>query len=432
MLDIKSIRENPTEIEKKLKTKDPNVDISALLDVDKKIRSVQLKVEELKFKRNSTSKEIGQILSQKKDASPLKKEVAVINQEISKLEEELENLKTSFSNIFNYIPNIPMDDIPISDSPNDNVCIFEHGEKRQFQFPPKNHIELSDILNLFDFSRGAKLSGSGWPVYTGVGAQLEWALLNYMLDIHRKNGFCQIIPPLLVKPDIMLGSAHLPKFEGQLFKINDEDFQLYLIPTAEAALNGLHYDEIIDSCKLPKQYVSYTPCFRRESGAAGEKERGLIRTHQFNKVELFCITKPEDSETFFNKMLQSAEEVIQGLELHYRNMLLVTSDMSFASAKTIDVEVWLPGQNRYYEVSSVSNCTDFQARRSKIRYRDKNEKPNYVNTLNGSGVATSRLIASFLENHQREDGSIYIPKALQPYLNLSEIKAAHKEKEHAR
>jgi len=432
MLDIKAIRENPTEIEKKLKTKDPSVDISALLDVDAKIRSIQLKVEELKFKRNTTSKEIGKILSQKKDASSLKEEVVSINLEISKQEEELEKLKISFNDIFSFLPNIPMEDIPISDTPNDNVCIFEYGEKRKFDFPPKNHIEISDSLELFDFVRGSKLSGSGWPVYTGIGAQLEWALLNYMLDIHRKNGFTQIMAPLLVKPEIMLGSAHLPKFEDQLFKINDEDFKLYLIPTSEAALNGLHYNEIIDGSELPKQYVCYTPCFRREAGAAGEKERGLIRTHQFNKVELFCITRPEESETFFNKMLKSAEEVVQGLELHYRNMLLVTSDMSFASAKTIDLEVWLPGQNRYYEVSSVSNCTDFQARRSKIRYKDKNEKPSYANTLNGSGVATSRLIVSFLENHQQEDGSIYVPKALQPYLNLSSIKAVHKEKEHVR
>jgi seryl-tRNA synthetase len=309
-----------------------------------------------------------------------------------------------------------MDDIPVFPGPEDNVCIKEWGEKRSFSFPFKNHVELNEKLKLFDFVRGAKISGSGWPLYTNLGARLEWALINFMLDIHRKNGFTQIMPPLLVRPETMFGSAHLPKFESQLFKIKDEDYQLYFIPTSESPLNGLHAGEILDEQQLPLKYTAYTPCFRREAGAAGSQERGLIRMHQFNKVELFCLCKPEDSPVIYQQMLDSAEEVLQGLGLHYRNMLLTTGDMSFAAAKTIDIEVWLPGQNRYYEVSSVSNCTDFQARRSETRYRSKQEKPHFIHTLNGSGLATSRLMVALLENNQQEDGSVLVPKVLHRYL----------------
>jgi len=432
MLDIKEIRKNPSEIEKKLKTKDPEIDLSSLLEIDEAIRLAQTRVEELKAKRNALSKKIGAAKAQGEDVSAMMGQVHAVNEEIAKLDHELVEKKKAFDQKFTYLPNIPMDDIPISLHLKDNVCIKTFGAKKVFDFPPKNHLELNDGLHLFDFARGAKLSGSGWPVYKDFGARLEWALLNYMLDIHKKNGFCHIMPPLLLKPEMMFGSAHLPKFEDQLFKVADEDFHLYLIPTSEASLNGLHYDEILDISELPLQYVSYTPCFRREAGAAGEKERGLIRTHQFNKVELFSITAPEDSESVFEKMLSSAEEVVQGLELHYKNMLLVTSDMSFASAKTIDLEVWLPGQGRYYEVSSISHCTDFQARRSKIRFKAKNEKPRYVHTLNASGVATSRLMVSLLENHQREDGSIHLPKALQPYLEEEMEQLTPKGKVHVK
>jgi len=416
MLDLKELRSNPDFFEKKLLSKDPSVNIQEILTLDESIRANKTQVEELKAKRNKISKEIGVRKREKKDAEDLLKEVDGIGEEVTQIDLQLKDLEKKFNDLFARLPNLPMDGIKVSLDPKDNVEIKAFGEKKVFDFPAKNHIELNETLHLFDFVRGAKISGSGFPIYTGFGARLEWALLNYMLDIHRKNGFTQIIPPILVKPEIMFGSAHLPKFEDQQFKIKDEDFQLYLVPTAEAALNGMHFDEILDEDSLPITYVSYTPCFRREAGAAGEKERGLIRTHQFNKVELFCLTKPDESEAAFEKMLQSAEEVVQGLELHYRNMLLVTSDMSFASAKTIDIEAWLPGQNRYYEVSSISNCTDFQARRSKIRYKSKTDKPKFVHTLNGSGVATSRLMVSLLETHQQEDGTVKIPKALQPYL----------------
>jgi seryl-tRNA synthetase len=278
-------------------------------------------------------------------------------------------------------------------------------------------MELNEKLDLFDFKRGAKITGTGWPVYTGLGARLEWALINYLVSCNLKNGFKQWMPPLLVRPDILFGSGQLPKFEHQQFKLHDDEFHLYLIPTAEVSLNGLHADEIISEEDLPLKYMAYTPCFRREAGAAGANERGLIRTHQFNKVEMFAFCNPIESNKIFDEMVANAEGILQGLGLHYRLSLLVTGDMSFAAAKTVDVEVWLPGQDRYYEVSSISNCTDYQARRSNIRYREKGGKPEFVHTLNGSGLATSRLMVSILENNQNEDGSINIPAALQPYLD---------------
>ena len=312
-----------------------------------------------------------------------------------------------------------MADVPVSPDPADNVCLKTWGEKPTFGFEPKNHVELNEQLHLFDFKRGAKLSGTGWPVYKGMGARLEWALLQYMIDTHIRHGFEMWMLPYLVRRDVMYGAAQLPKFESQLFNLNDPDYPLYLIPTGEVPLNGLHYDEILQEEELPKRYVAYTPCFRREAGAAGSGERGLIRVHQFNKVEMYCFTKPEESDAMFEEMLSCAEKVVEGLGLHYRNMLLVTGDISFSSAKTVDLEVYLPGQERYYEVSSISNCRDFQARRSKIRYR-REGKPEFVHTLNGSGVATSRLMVGLLEANQQEDGSVIIPPILCPYLGDQE------------
>ncbi|MGE0670026.1 MAG: serine--tRNA ligase, partial [Parachlamydiales bacterium] len=315
------------------------------------------------------------------------------------------------------LPNIPRDEIKVAMDPKDNVCIKTFGEKRNFPFPFKNHVELNEKLHLFDFKRAAKVSGSGWPAYSDMGARLEWALINYMIDIHLENGFQMWMPPHLVRPEIMYASGQLPKFEKQLFKIHDEDYNLFLIPTSEVVLNGLFYDEILKEEDLPKKFIAYTPCFRREAGAAGSQERGLIRMHQFNKVEMFSFTTPGQSDEVFEQMMASAEEILQGLNMHYRNMLLVTGDMSFAAAKTVDIEVYLPGQNRYYEVSSVSNCTDFQSRRSQIRYRHKEEKPELIHTLNGSGLATSRLMVALLENNQNEDGSVTLPVVLHKYLN---------------
>lgn len=419
MLDIKEIRNDPNRVETLLKSKDPNLDLKEILVLDEEIRKRQTYLDELKAKRNSSSKMIGEKKRKGEDVSSIMQEMGALSNEIASLDTELNELEQKRADQMAYLPNLPNKDIPVSLDPQENVCVKSHGEKTHFDFPFKNHVELNEQLRLFDFEAGATSTGSGWIYYLDLGAKLEWALINYMLDIHRKNGFQQIMPPLLMKSEMMYGSAQLPKFESQQYKIQDKDYQFYLVPTAEVALNALHYDQILEEESLPRRYVSYTPCFRREAGAAGSQERGLIRTHQFNKVELFALTKPEDSEEMFETMVRSAEQVVEGLGLHYRNMLLVTGDMSFASAKTIDLEVWLPGQNRYYEVSSISNCTDFQARRSQIRFRKKGEKPELIHTLNGSGVATSRLMVALLENNQQADGSIILPKALKPYLDDS-------------
>ncbi|MBM3191762.1 MAG: serine--tRNA ligase [Chlamydiae bacterium] len=421
MLDMKLLRSHPNEIEKKLQTKDPDISFSFLLSLDQNVRKLKQEVEELKAKRNHLSKQVGELKSQKKDASSVIEEVHSFGNKLHTLEESLKQEEEKLQHILDVLPNLPDESIKVSLNPKDNVCIKSVGEKPHFTFPAKNHVELNESLHLFDFARGAKISGSGWPVYRGMGARLEWALLNYMIDIHIKNGFEQWMVPHLVRPDMMYGAAQLPKFKDQLFKLHDKDYDLYLIPTSEVALNALHYDEILPMEELPKKYVSYTPCFRREAGAAGSQERGLIRVHQFNKVEMFCFALPEESDTLFEKMVASAEEILQGLELHYRNMLLVTGDMSFAAAKTLDVEVYLPGQERYYEVSSISNCRDFQARRSKIRYRAEDGHLHFVHTLNGSGLATSRLMVALLENNQQADGSVILPKALHKYLGSIHI-----------
>ena len=343
-------------------------------------------------------------------------EATKLSEEVTALDLQVSEKEALFNHELASIPNVPMEGIKVSLDPKDNVVIKEFGQKRSFPFTSKNHVELSENLSLFDFKRGAKISGSGWPTYRGLGARLEWALLNYMIDTQTKNGFELWMVPLLVRKETMFASGQLPKFENQLFKISDKDYHLYLIPTAEVALNGLHTDEILEEDSLPLKYASFTPCFRREAGAAGSQERGLIRTHQFHKVEMFSFVKPEESEQMFQTMLDSASEILEGLGLHYRHTLLVTGDQSFGAAKTVDVEVFLPGQDRYYEVSSVSNCTDYQARRSNIRFRRKGGKPEFVHTLNGSGLATSRLMVALLENNQQEDGSIIIPEVLRPRL----------------
>lgn len=416
MLDIKQLRDDPKNLEKKLQTKDPQISLKPILDLDETIRKLKTEVEHLKAERNKGSKLIGEYKSQKKDVSELMATIGSLGDSIVNLDNELKSAEEKLKDLLDVLPNLPDDDIKIALDPKENVCVKTVGEKRDFSFSPKNHVELNEKLHLFDFTRGAKISGSGWPVYRGLGARLEWALINFMIETHLKNGFEQWMVPHLVRPEMMYGSGQLPKFEKQLFKIHDEDYELFLIPTSEVSINALHYNEILPSESLPKKYISYTPCFRREAGAAGSQERGLIRVHQFNKVEMFCFARHEESDQIFDQMVASAEEILQGLELHYRNMLLVTGDMSFAAARTLDIEVYLPGQNRYYEVSSVSNCREFQGRRSKIRYRNPEGELNFVHTLNGSGLATSRLMVALLENNQQEDGSILIPKVLQKYL----------------
>ena len=401
MLDIKEIRANAAAIEAKLKTKDPSISLKKLLELDEALRHLKTETDQLKTKRNDISSRIGTLKREQQDTSALMKDAGSLLEEIHQRDEKLKTLEHDFLREIEKLPNIPMDDIHISQDPKDNVVVKEWGKRRLFNFPFKNHLELNEKLKLFDFERAAKTSGTGWPAYRGLGAQLERALINYMLETHIKNGYTMWMPPILVRTETLYGSGQLPKFEHQQFKLGDDDFPLWLIPTAEVSLNGLHQNEIIKEDDLPLRYVAYTPCFRREAGAAGKQERGLIRMHQFNKVEMFVFAHPQESMEIFQSMLKSAESILQGLGIHYRETLLVTGDMSFGSARTIDVEVWLPGQDRYYEVSSISNCTDYQARRSNIH------------TLNGSGLATSRLMVALLENNQNEDGSVTIPEVLR-------------------
>lgn len=413
MIDIKLIRNDRKKTEELLRRKEPDADLSAICQMDEDLRALKTHNENLKAKRNDVSKEIGRLKREGKDTSEILNQVSGFAEEIHSNDQKIHELESCLHNELAKLPNLPLEHVAVSHDVKDNVILKEWGEKRQFDFEPKNHIELGESLGLFDFPRGAKITGSGWPVYRGLGARLEWALINYMLETNIKNGFEMFMLPLAVKRDTIFGSGQLPKFEDQQFHIHDKDFDFFLIPTAEVPLNGLHMDEILPEEQLPLKYCAFTPCFRREAGAAGEKERGLIRVHQFNKVEMFCFTTPEQSQETHAWMCTCAEEILQGLNLHYRNAELVTGDMSFGSAYTVDIEVWLPGQDRYYEVSSVSNCTDYQARRSFTRFRKKGEKPEYLHTLNGSGLATSRLMVSLLENNQNADGSVNVPEVLQ-------------------
>ena len=421
MLDMKLIRKNRDEILKKIQDKEPTLTLDRVLNLDETVRKLKTEIEELQTERNSSSKKVGELKRKGEPADDLMTQVREIGEKISTLGEQLKEADEHFIDELSRIPNLPMDDILVSQDKDKNVVIKEFGEKKSFGFTPKNHLELNEKLKLYEFERTAKTSGSGWPGYRGLGARLEWALLSYMIDIQTIRGFEFWMPPALVKPQMMFGSGQMPKFEGQFYESDDGTAPLYLVPTAEVVLNGLHYDEILDEAELPIKYAAYTPCFRKEAGAAGATERGLIRVHQFNKVEMFAFTHPEKSEEMFEEMLSVAEEILQGLGLHYRLTKLVTGDMSFTAAKTVDVEVWLPGQNRYYEVSSISNCTDYQARRSHIRFKGKEGKAQLVHTLNGSGLATPRLTVGLLENNQNADGSITLPPVLAEKLGLHQL-----------
>ncbi|NGX31519.1 MAG: Serine--tRNA ligase [Chlamydiae bacterium] len=415
MLDLKDLKES-VESQKKLLEKQPDLSIERLLELEESTRQLKTKIESLKAKRNQISKEVGEKKRKGENVNSILEKVATFGNEIKQLEDELNNEHEEFFSKALFIPNIPFQDIPFGLDDKDNVEIKHHLEKPAFSFKPLNHLELSEKLDLFDFKRGAKVSGSGFPVYNAKGAELEWALINFMIDTQKKHGFEMRQVPLMVRPEMMQGCGQLPKFEGQFFKIHDEDFELYLIPTSESALGALHQDEIFLLEELPKKLFAYTPCFRREAGAHGKQDRGLIRTHQFNKIEMFAYTTQEQSAAMFDEMVSVAEEMLQALGLHYRIMLLCTQDMPFASAKTVDIELWLPGQGRYYECSSISNCTDFQARRLSVRYKEDGIT-KLVHTLNGSGLATSRLMVSLLEHYQQNDGSIMVPDVLQKYLD---------------
>lgn len=417
MLDIKLIRDNPDLVKERLSRRDESYVkvIDKLLEIDEERRKIIKNIEDLRSERNEKSKLFPIYKKEGKDVSEIQNRVKEIGEIIKKLEENLEKKEEEFNNALYYIPNLPTEDVPIGKDENDNVEIRRWGKPRKFDFEPLSHYEIGERLGILDFERGTKLSGSRFTVMYKEAARLERALINFMLDIHtKKHGYTEVWTPALVKPEILFGTGQLPKFKEDIYKIEDED--LYLIPTAEVTLTNLHNDEILLEDELPKYYTAYTPCFRKEAGSHGKDVKGILRQHQFDKVELVKIVKPENSYNELEKLVNEAETILQLLELPYRVVLLCTGDMGFSAAKTYDIEVWIPSQNRYREISSCSNTEDFQARRAKIRYKDKNGKNHYVHTLNGSGLAVGRTVIAIMENYQKPDGTFEIPKVLKDYL----------------
>ena len=420
MLDIRVIRNDPKGIEAKLRKRDATINLDPILELDERRRNLLAEVETKQSVLNTTSKEIGKLKKEGKEPTLQMQEMRALSDEIASLRSDIRQTEEDLKKLMSFLPNVPEDDVPVSQDKHDFAILREYKSKPEFPFEPKNHLELSDKHGLFDLPRGARLAESQFPLYCGIGAQLELALINFMLDFQiYDRGNKLFLPPLLVNPTTMFTSGNLPKFEEQLYKLRDDD--LYLIPTSEVPLTSLHRDEILREEDLPLKYIGYTPNFRREAGTYGAEERGLIRMHQFNKIEMFRFTTPEQSSEEHEKLIQDAEEILKRLDLHYRVTLLVTSDIAQQSAKTCDIEVWLPAQNSYYEVSSVSNCRDYQAIRGNIRYKEKaTGKNRYVHTLNGSGLATSRLMISMIETYQQADGSIVVPEVLRKYMGGKE------------
>ena len=422
MLDIKFIRKNPEIVRESLKNRGYSDEIlDEFLRTDKERLSLLKEFEDLKHELNNKSKIIGEMRIKGEDIGDLLLESKNLSDNIENLKEKLKEIEDVLNDIVLRIPNIPHETVPIGLDEKSNLEIRKFGEIRKFDFDIKPHWEIGEDLGILDFERASKLSGSRFFLYKGVGASLERALINFMLDLHtKKHGYKEIFPPFLVRSDIMVGTGQLPKFGEDMYKIEEED--LWLIPTAEVPLTNLHKDEILNEDELPKYYVAYTACFRKEAGAAGRDTRGLIRVHQFNKVELVKIVKPEDSYNELEKLVSDAEDVLKELKLPYRVMLLSTGDMSgFSASKTYDIEVWMPSYNRYVEISSCSNCTDFQARRMNAKFRRRDGKVEFVHTLNGSGVAIGRCFAAVIENNQNKEGSITIPEVLIPYIGVDKI-----------
>ncbi|MBK8009431.1 MAG: serine--tRNA ligase [Rhizobiales bacterium] len=427
MHDIKRIRENPAAFDKALGRRGLSAGSPDLLALDEKRRTVIAKLQTMQERRNAVSKEVGEAKKAKDEprAAKLMTEVASIKDEMPRLEAEQQAVEKKLDELLASIPNLPAADVPDGVDEKGNVLYRSHGGKPGINFKPKLHFEIGEALGLMDFGAASKISGARFVVLKGGLARLERALAQLFLDVHTgEHGYTEVNPPVLVKDDAMYGTAQLPKFREDQFRAG-EDF--WLIPTAEVPLTNLVREDITDEAKLPMRLTACTPCFRAEAGAAGKDTRGMIRQHQFTKVELVSITTPEQSAEEHERMLTSAEKVLQKLGLHYRVMTLCTGDMGFASTKTYDIEVWLPGENTYREISSCSNCGDFQARRMNARYRAKDAKsPRYVHTLNGSGVAVGRALIAVLENYQNEDGSVTIPDALKPYMGgLTKITKAN-------
>jgi seryl-tRNA synthetase len=418
MLDLNFVAENLDLVSSRLKDRGLEADLSEVATLNAERKRLQTEISQMRHDHQKESQQIGALMKEKKkeEADVLRGRLREVSNDIKAKEERQGEVEELLRQMVMALPNLPDASVPVGSDSSANVEVRRHGELPRFDFKPRPHWEVGTELGILDFDRAAKLSGARFVVYLDLGAKLERALINFMLDLQStKHGYREVLPPILVNAQTLEGTGQLPKFEADLFKVRERD--LYLIPTAEVPLTNLHRDEVLEGDQLPLYYTAYTPCFRSEAGSYGKDVRGLIRQHQFNKVELVKLTTPETSFEELEKMTVDAEEVLKQLELPYRVVTLCTGDMGFAAAKTYDLEVWLPGQDGFREISSCSNCTDFQARRAKIRYRpDAKSKVRFVHTLNGSGLAVGRTLLAILENFQNRDGSVGIPKVLRPYL----------------
>jgi len=420
MLDPKFVRGNIDTVKRSLENRNYTLPLDEFLIIEEKRRSLLRESEELRNKRNVVSEEIARLKSQKQDASKLIEEMKGVSDKIKELNDKIKNLEESTDNFLLNIPNIPHETVPVGKDETENVEIRKWGEPKKFDFEPLNHWDIGEILEIIDFERASKIAGARFSLTKGLGAKLERALMNFMLDLNTSKGYKEVFPPIIVNKESMTATGQLPKFGMELFRIADPEF--YLIPTAEVPVTNIHRDEILSEKDLPIYYTAYTPCFRREAGSYGKDVRGLIRQHQFNKVELVKFVKPEDSYNELESLTRDAEDILQKLELPYRVVALCTGDLGFAASKTYDIEVWLPGQQRYREISSCSNFTDFQARRAKIRFKREGKKgTEFVHTLNGSGLAIGRTLVAILENYQQKDGSVIVPEVLRPYMGVDVI-----------
>jgi seryl-tRNA synthetase len=421
MLDLKFIRSNLDKVKEMLKNRGYDLDISVFESVDKQRREILTTLESLRHQRNRVSEDIAAMKKKGEDASQIIGEMKKVSAEIKEREAELSQVEDKINPFLMIVPNMPHESVAIGVDENDNPEIRKWGEIREMDFEPLPHWEIGERLNILDFARASKIAGARFALYRAAGALLERALINFMLDVHtREHGYTEVLPPFMVNSAAMTGTGQLPKFKEDLFKIEDWDY--YLIPTAEVPVTNIHREEILREEDLPFYYVSYTPCFRSEAGSYGKDTRGLIRQHQFNKVELVKFSKPEESWDELEKLTNNAEEILKRLELPYRVVSLCTGDLGFSAAKTYDLEVWLPGQNLYREISSCSNFGDFQARRAGIRFKKKGASgTQLVHTLNGSGLAVGRTLVAVLENYQQKDGSVAIPEKLKPYMGGMEF-----------
>ena len=415
MLDLKLLQREPDIVRKALAARNSPIDVAEFTKLDDQRRALLSEAESLKGERNTISAEVGKLKREGGDASALIERMGSVNARIKELDPELEAVQTAQKDWMLNVPNVPHESVPVGRDENDNVEVSRWGVPREFSFQPKEHWELAETLGGLDFDRGARLAGSRFVVSWDWAARLERALANFFLDVQtRDHGYTEMLTPIMVNRETMTGTGNLPKFAEDLFKIEDWDY--FLIPTAEVPLTNLYAGEILDEAELPKAFTAQTPCFRSEAGSYGKDTRGLIRMHQFTKVEMVRYSLPDKSYEALELMRGHAERLLQLLELPYRVIVLCTGDMGFASAKTYDIEVWLPGQGKYREISSCSNCTDFQARRANLRYRPAGGKPEFFHTLNGSGLPVGRTLVGIMENGQQEDGSIVLPKVLVPYM----------------